>query len=77
MNELIQELMEINADNGIPKNVRLKISEAILALQQEDKEDSIKANKALQELDDISDDPNMPSYTRTQIWNIVSQLESI
>ena len=77
MNELIKELIEINSDNGIPKNVRLKISGAILALQQEDKEDSIKANKALQELDEISNDPNMPSYTRTQIWNIVSQLESI
>tara|TARA_Y100000310_G_C20692743_1_gene823412 strand:- start:1151 stop:1384 length:234 start_codon:yes stop_codon:yes gene_type:complete len=77
MNELIAELLEINSDNGIPKNVRLKISDAILALQQEDKEDSIKANKALQKLDEISDDPNMPSYTRTQIWNVVSQLESI
>jgi len=31
----------------------------------------------LQELDDISSDPNMPSYVRTQIWNVVSQLESI
>ena len=77
MNELIDELIEINSDNGIPKNVRSKIGDAISALQQEDKEDSIKANKALQELDEISADPNMPSYVRTQIWNVVSQLESI
>ena len=31
-------------------------------------------DKALQELDEISDDPNIPSFTRTQIWNIVSIL---
>ena len=29
-----------------------------------------------QELDEISDDPNIPSFIRTQIWNIVSLLES-
>ena len=30
-----------------------------------------------QRRDDIINDPNMPMYTRTQIWNIVSMLESV
>ena len=43
---------------------------------QEDKEISIKINKALDELDEIGDDANMEPYTRSQIWNLVSALES-
>jgi len=77
MKDLIDELMEIGDDVGIPRNVKAKLQGAISALEQEDKEDPIKANKALQELDDLSDDPNIPSYVRTQIWNVVSQLEAI
>jgi len=38
---------------------------------------SIRINKALNELDEIADDTNIQSYTRTQIWNIVSLLEKI
>ena len=76
MEELIEELIMILEDEGIPKNVKLKIESAIAALQQESVEESIRANKALQELDDLSDDPNIPSYIRPQLWNILSQLET-
>ena len=77
METLIEELTMILEDNAIPKNIRLKVTEAIATLQDTEKESCIRANKALQELDDISDDPNIPSYIRPQIWNIVSQLEAI
>src|SRR3989338_1762508 len=58
------------------KNVKLKIESAIAALSEESIEESLRANKALQELDDLSDDPNIPSYIRPQLWNILSQLET-
>lgn len=76
MEELIEELRMIIEDDTIPKNVKLKIESAIAALQEESIEESLRANKALQELDDLSDDPNIPSYIRPQLWNIVSQLEA-
>ncbi len=76
MKELIEELVMILEDESIPKNVKTKIESAIAALQQDTVEESIRANKALQELDDLSDDPNIPSYIRPQLWNIVSQLEA-
>ena len=76
MKELIEELVMILEDESIPKNVKTKIESAIAALQQDAVEESIRANKALQELDDLSDDPNIPSYIRPQLWNIVSQLEA-
>lgn len=76
MEELIEELLAIIEDDTIPKNIKIKIESAIAALQEEKIEQSLRANKALQELDDLSDDPNIPSYIRPQLWNIVSQLES-
>lgn len=73
---LIEELEYIQEDDSIPKNVRTKVGNAILALK-EDKEPNIKANKALRELDDLSEDPNVPLYIRPQIWNVVSRLAKI
>ena len=74
---MIEELNMILDDSSIPKNIRGKVNQAILALQDKEKECCHRANKAIQKLDEISDDPNMPSYIRPQIWNIVSQLEAI
>ena len=62
MEELIEELLAIIEDDTIPRNVKLKIESAIAALQEKTLEKSIRANKALQQLDDLSDDPNIPSY---------------
>ena len=73
---VIEALSDLREDLNVPKNVKLKINETIITLQQ-DKEISIKVNKALQELEGISEDSNMQSYTRTQLFNIVSLLEVI
>lgn len=74
---VIETLGLIKEDNSVPKNVREKVSNSILVLKEKDLDVGIKINKSLQELDDISEDPNIPAYTRTQIWNVVSLLESI
>jgi uncharacterized protein (UPF0147 family) len=36
-----------------------------------------RAANAIDLLDQISQDPNMPMYTRTRIWNVISVLEGI
>lgn len=74
--DIIEILAQIEEDYTVPRNVRAKIKNAMLALQEEDKAIEVKINKSLQELDDITDDPNLPVYTRTQIWNLVSALET-
>jgi uncharacterized protein len=77
MQELIEELNMLVDDNTVPKNIKSKIKSAISALKNDTIEQSMRANKALQELDALSEDPNIPSYVRPQIWNIVSQLETL
>jgi len=73
---IIDVLNELSEDGSVPRNVKETVNSTIKALK-EDKEISIKINKALHELDEIADDPNLQQYTRTQIWNVVSLLENI
>ncbi|MCM2325440.1 MAG: UPF0147 family protein [Candidatus Woesearchaeota archaeon] len=72
----IEVLSELLTDNSVPKNVKVSIEEIIKALKSSD-ETSLKLNKALSLLDEISDDNNIQPYTRTQIWNVASILESL
>lgn len=74
---IIESLSQIQVDNSVPKNVRQKVENAILALKDEAKPVKVKIDKSLQELENLDEDPNIPVYTRTQIWNIVSLLEGI
>lgn len=73
---IIELLTELNNDSNVPKNIKLKIQNVILILNNKE-EAPIKANKALQELDEINEDSNLQQYIRTQIWNTVSILSKI
>ncbi len=69
-------LNALKEDNAVPKNVRLKIENIIEVLNGKT-EVQIKVSKVLNELEEIADDVNLESYTRTQVWNVVSALEKI
>ena len=73
---VINSLNEIQADASVPRNVRAKIDEIMNTLK-EDTELSIKVNKALNGLVEIANDVNLQSYSRTQIWNVMSLLEKV
>jgi len=70
------KLDELKEDITVPKNVRLKVEKVIEVLNGKIEND-IKVSKALNELEEIADDVNLQSYTRTQVWNIISALEKI
>ncbi len=74
--EIISALSELSNDSAVPKNVKNKINQMINILE-DGSELSIRVNKVLNELDEIADDTNMQAYTRIQILNIVSLLETI
>ena len=71
---VIEALEELKVDTSVPKNVKTKIESTIYALQEEIAV-SLRASKALHELEDIADDNNMQPHIRTQIFNVVSLLE--
>ena len=77
LSNIIEALEELVGDNTVPRNIKAKISDIISILKGDGEDTSMKINKVLSELDEISDDTNIQPYTRTQIWNIASMLEMI
>ncbi len=77
LKSVIELLSQIEEDHSVPKNIRFRIKTAIDALSEDDgKLLGVKTSKALEELEAASDETNLPTYTRTQIWQVVSILES-
>jgi len=74
--EIINALSGLSNDLAVPKNIKNKINQMIEILE-DDSDLSIRVNKVLNGLDEISDDTNMQAYTRIQILNIASLLETI
>lgn len=69
-------LKQVVEDRSVPSNIKEDCRECIEILDDEDEELSVKVNSCTSILDEVSNDANIPMYTRTQIWNIVSMLES-
>ncbi|WP_018153200.1 MULTISPECIES: UPF0147 family protein [Methanothermococcus] len=77
LNNIAFMLDEIINDTTVPRNIRAAAEKAKESVLNENDEYIVRSATAIQYLDDISDDPNMPLHTRTQIWSIVSELETI
>ena len=77
LNDILEALEDIKSDSTVPKNIKLKMEEIITTLNRNDLEMSLKVDKVQQELEDISSDSNIQPFTRTQLWNVVSLLETL
>ncbi len=77
MKEAIQTLNLIASSNSTPKTIKKSVLELIVDLSKEGDSLSVRAANTISLLDDVTQDPNMPSYVRTQLWQAVSKLESI
>ena len=64
-------------DNTTPRNIRRTAKQAADMLLDEALSIAARAANAIAILEDISQDPNMPMYSRTRIWNAISVLEGI
>ena len=75
---ILDTMEELQQDSTIPKNLKGKL-ELLNSMFKSDDGDSvsIKVHKAIHELGEITEDVNIESYTRTQVWNLVSLLEGI
>lgn len=75
--EILEILSRIDNDALTPRNIKQKIQEVQAILNSPDENLALKINKVLQELDELGEENNVPEHIRTQIWNMVSLLESI
>ena len=70
-------LCEMKLDNSVPRNIRNKIEEVMTQLEKEDCEFDIKVSRLLNDLEEISEFPNLPSYIRTEILMTIGILSEI
>jgi uncharacterized protein (UPF0147 family) len=64
-------------DNTTPRNIRRTAKQASEMLLNKKLSIAARAANSISILEDISQDPNMPMYSRTRIWNAISVLEGI
>lgn len=77
VNQAMAILNRVAEDNTTPRNIRRVAKEASDMLMDESLSLAARAANVIDLLDQISQDPNMPMYTRTRIWNVISILEGI
>lgn len=77
MEQAMSILNMIADDNTTPRNIRRTAKQAADMLLDEKLSVAARAANAIAILEDISQDPNMPMYSRTRIWNAISVLEGI
>ena len=77
LNNATSTLNQIATNPSTPKNIRKNIADIIQELKSDEYSISVRAANTISLLDDITQDPNLPSYVRTSLWQAVSTLESI
>ena len=77
LDNAMSSLNQLATNPSTPRNIRKSISSLLEELKSEEYSMSVRAANTTSLLDDITQDPNMPSYVRTSLWQIVSMLENI
>ena len=77
LNNAVSTLNQIATNPSTPRNIRKNIAELIEGLKSDEYSMSVRAVNTISLLDDVTQDPNLPSYVRTSLWQAVSTLESI
>ena len=75
LDAVLSSIEEIRVDPTVPRNIKSKMEEVGKILKEN--ELSLGTSKALGELEFVSNDVNMESFTRMQILSVISQLENL
>ena len=73
----VVSLTQISDSNITPRNIRKIVKDSVLMLQDTKQSVAVRAANAISLLDEVAQDPNMPSFARVTLWSAVSELESI
>jgi uncharacterized protein (UPF0147 family) len=72
---IVAKIDELLEDELITKNVKARLTTVKSLITEES--DSVNANRALSELEEVNEDPNMPSFVREEILNVTSMLSQL
>ena len=74
--QLVESLAQLSEDASVPRNVRRGAQSAKVELEKPRVALDVRLASAVYILDDLANDPNLPTHGRTAIWSIMSRLES-
>jgi len=74
---IIEILDQLTEDTSVPRNIRRGAADAKARLLKKDDALDLRVQSAIMIMDDLANDPNLPLHGRTQIWNIISALETV
>lgn len=74
--KVADEIERVVDDESVPQNVRDSLQEALEHLRDGDRGTSERAASAMNVLNEVSNDPNLPTHIRTLIWNVSGELET-
>ncbi len=74
-NETIKMMDDLMADYSIPRNVRKNIQLIRNKLVNDKTSMDVRAASSVISLDELVNDPNMPSHARTVLYMVMSKLE--
>jgi uncharacterized protein (UPF0147 family) len=76
LQRIVETLSQLSDDGSVPRNVRRGALSAKEELTKARIPLDVRIASAVYVLDDLANDPNIPTHGRTTIWTIVSSLES-
>lgn len=74
---IVQILETVANDMTMPRNVRRIVKEVSQELFNEKYSPAVRAANAIEKIEEIISDSNIPSFARTQLWLAISLLETI
>ncbi len=74
---LVESLGQLAEDTSVPRNIRRGAQSAKDELSKPRVALDMRVASAVYVLDDLANDPNLPTHGRTAIWSIISGLESL
>jgi len=72
----VDTMKELSEDSTLPKNVKHKLT-LVMEILKNSGDISMKISKAIHELEELVEDKNLQAYSRTQLFNVISFLETV
>lgn len=77
MGQCAEMLEKHLSDITVPRNIRKSVNKVKNELRNGKGSRAVRATAVISDLEDLAANPNILSHTRTLVWNLVSQLETV
>ncbi len=77
LDRALDALSQLADDTSVPRNIRRGAQAAREGLAKSRAALDVRIATAVGALDELANDPNLPTHGRTAIWSIISSLESL